>query len=67
MQGFGAPIAISSLIVFLMVAIFKLFFDSKGDDIMGKKIVLATLDILYNLSANLAGGALLTKVLQLPT
>lgn len=42
----------------------------KGDNAMKNKIkrfANMNLDILYTMSANLAGGALLTKALQLKT
>ena len=41
---------------------------AKGDDAMGskfKKFVSVVLDVLYTMSANLAGGALLAKALQM--
>lgn len=41
---------------------------AKGDDAMGSKVkefISVNLDILYTMSANLAGGALLAKTLQM--
>jgi hypothetical protein len=66
-QGLITPIAISSLIVWFVIAIVKALMKVKGDDAMGNKIkefMNMGLDILYTMSANLAGGALLAKALQ---
>lgn len=66
-QGGVAPIAISSLVVLFTVSVVKIVIKAKGDDAMGSKVeefVCVIFDILYTLSANLAGGALLAKTLQ---
>ena len=66
-QGVVAPIAISSLVVLFTVSVVKIVIKAKGDDAMGSKVnefVCVIFDILYTLSANLAGGALLAKTLQ---
>lgn len=66
-QGLAVPIAISTLVTLLVVDIVQALIKAKGDDAMGNKlinIVNMGLDILYTMSANLAGGALLAKVLQ---
>lgn len=67
MQGLAAPIAISSLVVLFTVSVVKIVIKAKGDDAMGSKVkefVSVAFDILYTMSANLAGGALLAKTLQ---
>lgn len=66
-QGLVAPIAISSLVALVIVSIVKAMKKVKGDDAMEnrvKEFVNVSLDILYTMSANLAGGALLAKTLQ---
>ncbi len=68
MQGLAAPIANSSLLVLFIVAIAKTLLALKGDGAVENKIkifVNMNLDILYTMSANLAGGALLAKALQI--
>lgn len=65
-QGLVAPIAISSLVALIIVAIVKGLVKVKGDDAMENRIeefVNMSLDILYTMSANLAGGALLAEAL----
>lgn len=67
MQGQSALIAISSLIVLLVVAIVKTEDYVRGDDAMVNKVgkfINISLDILYSMSGNIAGGALLAKALQ---
>lgn len=67
-QGLAVPIAISSLIVLFLVAIVKTVLKLKGDDAMEsrvKEFVKMNLDIIYTMSANIAGGALLAEALQL--
>lgn len=67
MQGLVAPIAISSLLVLFTVSVVKIVIKAKGDEAMGSKVkefVCVIFDILYNMSTNLAGGALLAKTLQ---
>ena len=62
-QGLLVPIAISSLIV-----LFTVLIKAKGDDDMGSKVkefISVNLDILYTMSTNIAGGALLAKTLQI--
>lgn len=66
-QEVVAPIAISSLVVLFTVSVVKIVIKAKGDDAMGSKVkesVSVIFDILYTMSANLAGGALLAKTLQ---
>lgn len=66
-QGLVAPIAISSLVVLFTVSVVKIVIKAKGDDAMGSKVkesVSVIFNILYTMSANLAGGALLAKTLQ---
>lgn len=66
-QGLVAPIAISSLVVLVTVSVVKIVIKAKGDDVMGSKVkafVSVAFDILYTMSANLAGDALLAKTLQ---
>ena len=66
-QGLVAPIAISSLVVLFTVSVVKIVIKAKEDDAMGSKVkefVCVIFDILYTMSANLAGGALLAKTLQ---
>lgn len=66
-QGLVAPIAISSLVVLFTVSVVKIVIKAKGDDAMGSKVkefVSVVFDILYTMSANLAGGALLAKTLR---
>ena len=49
------------------VSVVKIVIKAKGDDAMGSKVkefVCVIFDILYTMSANLAGGALLAKTLQ---
>lgn len=63
-----APIAIFSLAVFIVTYFYKTVKKSKGDEAVGnrkKAFVNTSLDILPTMSANLAGGALLAKTLQL--
>lgn len=67
MQGLVAPIAVSSLVVLFIVSVVKIVIKAKGDDAMGSKVkefVCVFFDVLYTVSANLAGGALLAKTLQ---
>lgn len=69
-QGLVAPIAISSLVAFVLIAVIEMLIELnvKGDDAVGnkkKKGFVMILDILYTMSANLAGGALLAKAFQL--
>ena len=67
-QGLVAPIAISSLVVLFTVSVIKVVVKAKGDDAVGSKVkefVSESFDILYTMSANLAGGALLAKTLQM--
>ena len=66
-QEVVAPIAISSLVVLFTVSVVKIVIKAKGDDAMGSKVkesVSVIFDILYTMSANLAGGALLAKTLH---
>ena len=66
-QGLVAPIATSSLVVLFTVSVVKIVIKAKGDDTMGSKVkefVCVIFDILYTMSANLTGGALLAKTLQ---
>lgn len=66
-QGLVASIAISSLVVLFTVSVVKIVIKAKGDDAMGSKaeeFVCVIFDILYTMSANLAGGALIAKTLQ---
>ncbi|MDE7433008.1 MAG: hypothetical protein K2N34_13985 [Lachnospiraceae bacterium] len=52
----------------LVVAMVITWYKMRGDDAMDNKIkefVKMKLDILYTMSTNLAGGALLAKALQL--
>ncbi len=66
-QGLYVPIAISALITLFVVAIYKTLIRAKWDNAMEnimKNFVNKILDILYTMSANLAGGTLLAKVLQ---
>ena len=66
-QGLVATIAISSLVALFTVSAVKFVIKAKGDDAMGSKVkefVSIVFDILYTMSANLAGGALLAKTLQ---
>lgn len=68
MQGLVAPIAISSLVVLFIVSAVEATIKAKGDDAMGSKVkefVSVVFDILYTMSANLAGGVLLAKALQM--
>ena len=67
-QGLLVPIASSSLIVVFTVSVVKNVIKAKGDDAMGSKVkefISVNLDIFYTMSANLAGGALLAKTLQM--
>ena len=62
MQGLVVPIAISSLVALVIVSNVKAMKKVKGDDAMGNKknvFVNTGLELLYTMSANLAGGALL--------
>ncbi len=66
-QGLVAPIAISSLVVLFTVSVVKIVIKAKGDDAIGSKVkefVSVIFDILYTMSANMAGGGLLAKTLQ---
>ena len=66
-QGLVAPIAISSLVVLFTVSVVKIVIKARGDDAIGSKVkefVSVIFDILYTMSANMAGGALLAKTLQ---
>lgn len=67
-HGLVVPIAISSLVVLFTVSAVKSVIKAKGDDAMESKVkefVSVVFDILYTMSANLAGGALLAKALQM--
>lgn len=67
MRWLVAPIAISSHVVLFTVSVVKMVIKAKGDDAMGSKVkefISVIFDILYTMSANLAGGALLAKTLQ---
>lgn len=67
-QGLAVPIAISSLVVLFAVSVVKIVIRTKGDDAMKsnvKEFVSVVFDILYTISTNLAGGALLAKTLQM--
>ena len=67
LQGLVAPIAISSFALLLTILIVKIVIKVKGDNMMenkAKEIISASFEILYTMSANLAGGALLAKALQ---
>ena len=62
MQGLVAPIAVSSLVALIIVSVVIAMKKVKGDDAMENRkneFVNAGLDLLYTMSANLAGGALL--------
>ena len=66
-QGLNVPIAVSALVILFVVDIVQALIKAKGDDAMGNKLINFVnkgLDILYTMSANLAGGTLLAKVLQ---
>lgn len=66
-QGLVAPIAISSFALLLTISIVKIVIKVKRDNMMenkAKEIISASFEILYTMSANLAGGALLAKALQ---
>lgn len=66
-QGLYVPIVISTLVTLFVVAIFRTLIRAKGDDAMGNKVksfAYMSLDILYTMSANVAGGALLAEALQ---
>lgn len=66
MQGLLAPIAISSLVVLIIVVVFRTVLETKGDDAMGnivKVIINICLDLVCTMSVNIAGGALLAKTL----
>lgn len=55
------------LVTLLVINIVQELIKAKGDDAMGNKLINFVnmgLDILYTMSANLAGGAPLAKVLQ---
>ena len=63
-----APIAIFLLAVLLATYFYKTVKKLKGDEATEnrkKVFISASLDILSTMSANLAGGALLAKTLQL--
>lgn len=65
-QGLVAPIVISSFALLLTILIVKLMIKVKGDNMMenkAKEMISASFEILYTMSANLAGGALLAKAL----
>ena len=65
-QGLVAPIAISSFALLLTILIVKLMIKVKGDNMMenkAKEMISTSFEILYTMSANLAGGALLAKAL----
>lgn len=67
MQEQGALIVISSLIVLLVVDIVRTEDYVRGDDTMVNKVnkfINIRLDILYTMSGNIAGGALLAKAPQ---
>mgnify|MGYP000234996207 CR=1 FL=1 len=67
MQGQSVLAAISSLIALLVVSIVKTEDYVRGDDAMvnkASKFINISLDILYTISGNIAGGALLAKALQ---
>ena len=67
MQGQSVLAAISSLIALLVVSIVKTEDHVRGDDAMvnkASKFINISLDILYTISGNIAGGALLAKALQ---
>jgi len=62
-----ALIAISSFIVLLVVTIVRTVCNMRGDGAMRSIIIKSinvSFDIVYTMSANIASGALLTKVLQ---
>ena len=66
-QGLVALIAISSLVVLFTVSVVRIVIKAKGDDAIGSKVkgfLSVIFDIIYTMSANLAGGALLAKTLQ---
>lgn len=66
-QGLVAPIAISSLVVLFTVSVVEMVIKANGCEAMGSKVkefVSVVFNILYTMSANLAGGALLAKTLQ---
>lgn len=68
MQELVALIAILSLVVVLIVAIMKTLLEMKGDGVMSnmkKRFSYMNLEMLYTISANLVGGALLAKALRL--
>lgn len=67
MQERCALIAISSFIVLLVVTIVRTVCNMRGDGAMRSIIIKSinvSFDIVYTMSANIASGALLTKVLQ---
>ena len=67
MQERCALIAISSFIVLLVVTIVRTVCNMRGDGAMRSIIIKSinvSFDIVYTISANIASGALLTKVLQ---
>lgn|GEM_PF-3239376 len=67
-QGLVATLAISLLVVLFTVSAVKSVIKANGDDAMESKIkefVSVVFSILYTMSANLAGGALLAKALQM--
>lgn len=67
MQEKRVLIAISSLIVLLVVTIVRVVWNMRGDGAM-RSIIIKSInvifDIVYTMSANIASGALLAKVLQ---
>lgn len=63
----AVPIVISTLVTIFVVSNVQALIKAKGDDAMENKwinFVNMSLDILYTMSGNLAGGALLAKVFQ---
>ena len=67
MQELVVPIAIVSLILVISISIIKEMKNKRGDDAMVvKKINYKRLieNFLFDMSVNLAGGALLAQVLQ---
>lgn len=67
MQERRVLIAISSLIVLVVVTIVRTVCNMRGDGAM-RSIIIKSInvifDIVYTMSANIASGALLAKVLQ---
>lgn len=58
--------AIISLIVILVVTVVSARDNMRGDEAMSSKKIYKSviLDIFHTMSANIAGGALLAKILQ---